>query len=103
MAQVLADPQNNLYVYIYSDDHTPAHVHIFVGRKKSRSSKNIKINIGNNETPPKVLLAHPSIRNDDIKKAWYLVAKNQVMLLNEWKNIHEKQKVSKKTNQNILE
>lgn len=98
MAQVLADTQNNLYAYIYSDDHTPAHVHVFIGRKKSRSSKNIKINIGNSEVHPTIVLAHPSIENADIKKVWRLVAENQEMLLEQWNKIHgtkNRPKVSK--------
>ncbi|HEY9633758.1 MAG TPA: DUF4160 domain-containing protein [Coleofasciculaceae cyanobacterium] len=100
MPQVLSDPHNNLYVYIYFNDHIPAHVHIFVGRKKSRSSQNIKISIGDDKTAPEILLAHPSIEKTTIKKAWLLVAKHQEILQERWQKIHTNKtflrKVSKK-------
>ena len=89
MALVYSDPYNNLYIYIYSNDHIPAHIHVFIGRKKSRSQKNIKISIGDDETPPKILLAHPSIEVSTIKTAWRLVAENQMMLQERWKEIHK--------------
>jgi len=90
MVKVLENIQENLYVYIYTNDHVPAHVHIFVGTKKSRSQANIKINIGDENNPPELVLVHPSVKNTDIKKAWELVANNQNFLLNQWLRIHGK-------------
>ena len=34
MPKVLEDLENNLFVYIYTNDHVPAHVHIFKDIKK---------------------------------------------------------------------
>ena len=96
MVKVLEDLRNNLFVYIYSDDHLPPHVHIFVGRKKSRSDKDIKIGIGNDEIPPGILTAHPKIKNIDIHRAWELVADNQDRLLTRWKEIHDSEKLEKR-------
>jgi hypothetical protein len=97
MALVFSDPYNNLYAYIYSNDHIPAHIHVFIGRKKSRSQKNIKISIGDDKTPPKILLAHPSIENSTIKKAWLLVAENQMMLQERWEGIHKNKTYLRRT------
>lgn len=98
MAKILQDSKSNLFVYIYSDDHLPPHVHVFVGRKKSRSDKSIKISIGNDEIAPEILAAHPEIRNTDIKKAWELVADNQDKLLIKWKEIHGSKNLEKGDN-----
>jgi len=46
MPKVLEDRQNNLFMYIYTNDHIPAHVHIFKGRKNDNNQMEIKINIG---------------------------------------------------------
>jgi Domain of unknown function (DUF4160) len=88
MAKVYQDTKSNLYVYIYSDDHLPPHVHIFVGRKKSRGDKDIKINLGNNEIAPEVVLAHPKIKDADIYKALKLVINYQDQFLEKWREIH---------------
>ncbi|MEP0917844.1 DUF4160 domain-containing protein [Leptolyngbya sp. DQ-M1] len=88
MGKILEDSTNNLFVYIYSDDHLPPHVHVFVGKKRSRSDKNIRISIGDDNNAPKILRAHPKIKNSDIHRAWQLVADNQDKLLIEWKKIH---------------
>ncbi|HTL90579.1 MAG TPA: DUF4160 domain-containing protein [Leptolyngbya sp.] len=95
MAKVLEDLKNNLFVYIYSDDHLPPHVHVFIGRKKSRSDKDIKISLGNNEIPPEIITAHPKIKIIDIKKAWEFVADNQDQLLISWEKIHGSEKLEK--------
>lgn len=96
MARVLTDRANNLFVYIYSDDHLPPHVHVFVGRKKSRGDKNIKISIGDDSNPPKLLQAHPDLKSADIRKAWQLVADNQDKLLIEWKKIHDREEMEER-------
>ena len=92
MGKVLANVQENLYAYIYTTDHIPAHVHIFVGTKKSRSQPNIKVSIGDKNNPPEIVLVHPSIRREHIKKAWEFVAANQTFLLKKWSKIHGKTK-----------
>jgi hypothetical protein len=73
MAKIYEDKKSNLYVYIYSDDHLPPHVHIFVGRKKSRGDGNIKVTLGNNEIAHELVLAHPKLKDADIYKALQLV------------------------------
>ncbi|BAU13039.1 hypothetical protein LEP3755_35750 [Leptolyngbya sp. NIES-3755] len=95
MSKVLEDRKNNLFIYIYSDDHLPPHVHVFVGRKKSRSDKDIKISIGNDAIAPEILAAHPKIKNTDIRKAWELVADHQDELLIKWEEIHGSEKMEK--------
>jgi hypothetical protein len=91
--KILADKSQNLYLYIYTDDHTPAHVHVFKGRKHDGNNSNIKINIGNENEPPSIVKADSDMRNDDIKAAWRLVANNQEILLNKWNEIHGVQKL----------
>ena len=78
--KILVDESQNLYLYIYTDDHNPAHVHVFKGRKNDGNRHNIKINIGNKNEPPSIVKADSDMRNDDIKAAWRLVADNQETL-----------------------
>ena len=93
--KVLTDLGRNLYVYIYTNDHTPAHVHIFRGRKNDTNRYEVKINIGNENEPPLVVKANPKMSNDDIRAAWELVADNQENLLEKWNQIHDIQKLEK--------
>ena len=88
MPKVLEDLQNNLFVYIYTNDHTPAHVHIFKGRKNDRNQKEIKINIGSEEKRPYLVSANKEMKDRDILDAIRLVAMNQEMLLSKWQEIH---------------
>ena len=91
--KVLTDESQNLYLYIYTDDHTPAHVHVFKGRKNDGNRHNVKINIGNEDEPPSIVKADLDMRNVDIKAAWRLVSDNQETLLKKWNEIHGVQKL----------
>jgi hypothetical protein len=93
MANVLKDTEVNLYVYIYPNDHKPAHVHVFVGPKRSKSSNSIKINIGKDDEQPEVVLVNPTVKTSDIKRAVELVMRNREMLLKKWRETHGKQKL----------
>jgi hypothetical protein len=91
--KIIGDESQNLYLYIYTDDHTPAHVHVFKGRKNDGNRHNVKKSIGNEDEPPSIVKADSDMRNDDIKAAWRLVADNQEILLNKWNEIHGVQKL----------
>lgn len=93
MGLVLSDQKRNLYVYIYSNDHEPSHVHVFVGRKKSLNQGNIKINLGDNENAPEIMIVDPDIDNKFIKEALLLIANNQDLLLEKWRSIHDKKEM----------
>ncbi len=88
MPKVLEDLQNNLFVYIYTNDHTPAHVHIFKGRKNDANQMEIKINIGSEEQAPSLVSVPDKIKKKDLIAALKLVAANQEALLNKWQEIH---------------
>ena len=88
MPKIFEDQQNGLTVYIYTNDHVPAHVHLFVGRKGSKNQPGIKINLGSEDQAPSLVTVHPSINNRDIKNALRLVAENQELFLQEWNRIH---------------
>ena len=88
MPKVLEDLQNNLFVYIYTNDHIPAHVHIFKGTKNHANQIEIKINIGSQLEPPTLVIAHDKMKNKDLVMALKLVANNQEMLLIKWQEIH---------------
>ena len=88
MPKVIEDLDNNLFVYIYTNDHTPAHVHIFKGRKNDANQMEIKINIGSEEQAPSLVAASDKIKNKDLIAALKLVAANQEALLNKWQEIH---------------
>jgi hypothetical protein len=89
MPKVLEDRQNNLFVYIYTNDHIPAHVHIFKGRKNDKNQMEIKINIGTEKQAPSFVYAHDRIKEKDVVIALRLVADNQEMLLTKWQEIHQ--------------
>jgi hypothetical protein len=88
MPKILEDRQLRLTIYIYTNDHEPAHVHVFVGRKKSRQQPGMKIYLGSFTEAPKLIEAHPSLDNRQIINALKLVAQNQLMLLEKWYEIH---------------
>ncbi|WP_268962084.1 DUF4160 domain-containing protein [Pseudanabaena sp. lw0831] len=90
---ILKDESQNLYLYIYTNDHIPAHVHVFKGRKNDTNRHSVKINIGNENEPPSIVKVDPDMRNEDIKVAWRLVAANQEILLKKWNEIHGVQKL----------
>jgi len=87
VVKVLEDSQRNLYVYIYTDDHEPAHVHVFLGRKSSHNECEAKIDIGNDEKPPSPVRVY-NMNNKVVTQALRLVAENQEMLLKKWKEVH---------------
>jgi hypothetical protein len=88
MPKVLEDIPSKFFVYIYSNDHVLAHVHIFKGRKNDANQMEIKINIGNELEPPSLVSANPKIKSKYLVAALRLVADNQEMLLNKWREIH---------------
>jgi hypothetical protein len=51
------DESRNLYLYIHTDDHRPAHIHVFKGRKNDGNRHNIKINIGGENEPQSIVEA----------------------------------------------
>lgn len=85
--EVLKDAKRNLHVYIYTNDHEPAHVHVFSGRKSSYNECEAKINIGTNEAPPSFVQIY-NMKGKVAIQALHLVAENQDMLLEKWKEIH---------------
>ena len=89
MPQVLSDLQSNLFVYIFTNDHQPAHVHVFKGRKRGSRTGYIKINIGSILEPPSlVLVTAKDVRNKDIIDALNLVADHQEYLIEIWNEYH---------------
>ncbi len=88
MPKVLEDLENNLFVYIYTNDHVPAHVHIFKGRKNDSNQKEVKINIGNQMERPSVVNDTDDMENKHIIAALKLVAAHQETLLSKWQEIH---------------
>jgi hypothetical protein len=88
MPNVLSDSKLNLFVYIFTNDHDPAHVHVFKGRKSARKGY-IKINIGSDREPPAlVTITDEEVRNKDVVNALNLVAENQEYLLECWEQYH---------------
>ncbi|MCT7978624.1 DUF4160 domain-containing protein [Laspinema olomoucense] len=88
MPKIFTDSQQNLNVYIYTNDHDPAHVHVFLGTKRERKP-DIKIAIGSETERPRIIMKHPSIANKDAVAALKLVAKHQEQFLEEWYKYHD--------------
>lgn len=74
--------QNGFRVIIYLNDHLPSHVHILKGGGE------IKIDLGNSKSKPKLIAIVGAIKNQEVAKALELVTDNQAFLLAKWKEIH---------------
>jgi hypothetical protein len=86
---VLHDQKKNLYFYIYTDDHEPAHVHVFKGSKNPRRG-DMRISIGSDSEPPQLMTLkdYSEITNKDIRAALMMVGEAQEELLAIWSEIH---------------
>ena len=88
MPKIFEDLKDGLTVYIYTNDHLPSHVHVFVGRKRSKNQPGIKIALGSEEQAPTFVAIDASISQQDAIKALRLVANHQEDFLREWERIH---------------
>jgi len=88
MPKIFEDPKDGLTVYIYTNDHSPPHVHVFVSRKTSKNQPDIKIALGSEEKAPAFVTIDSSISQRDAIKALKLVANHQEDFLKEWDRIH---------------
>lgn len=70
-------------VVIYPNDHLPPHVHVIKG------SGEVRIDLGNEQSTPKLLTVSGKISDRDVAKALCLVTNHQVSLLAKWREIHE--------------
>ncbi len=88
MPKIFTDTTRNLTVYIYSDDHEPAHVHIFIGRKRQRDQPNVKIAIGDEFQRPCLITKPAQFSRKEAIAALRLVAEHQEEFLRRWYEIH---------------
>ena len=71
--------QDGFRVVIWPNDHLPPHVHVF------KSDAEVKITL----IEPSVFNVEGKISNKDLAKALNLVIKNQLEILERWREIHE--------------
>jgi len=71
---------HGLRVVIFTDDHEPAHVHVF-------GDGEAKINLTGAEGAPELLSAVGMTRAD-LRRAMQIVKEQQAMLLERWSEIH---------------
>ena len=71
---------HGLRVVIFTDDHEPAHVHVF-------GDGEAKINLSGAEGVPELLSAVGMTRAD-LRRAMQVVKDQQAMLLKRWREIH---------------
>jgi len=71
---------HGLRVVIFTDDHEPAHVHVF-------GDGEAKINLSGAEGAPELLSAVGMTRAD-LRRAMQIVKEQQAMLLERWSEIH---------------
>lgn len=88
MPKIFSDQNSNLYFYIYTNDHQPAHVHVYKGKKNEANIMKAKINIGTSEKRPHLVQGNTNMTNKDIIAALKIVAKNQEVFLEKWQEIH---------------
>jgi hypothetical protein len=74
--------ENGFRIVIYLNDHLPSHVHVLKGGGE------VRIDLGDEETAPKILSISGQISDKDVAKALYLVKEHQFELLTKWREIH---------------
>ena len=79
MAEALR--QDGFIFRIYSDDHEPSHVHVI------KAGREVVINIGDVNTRP-FFRENKSMRKKDAVRALAIVAEQQEVLLEVWRQIH---------------
>ena len=79
MVTVLYRQRHGYDVRIYSKDHPPAHAHVWKG------DKNVQINLNTLE-----IKHNRGYSMREIRQIRELVTENRAMLLDVWKDIHEK-------------
>jgi len=73
---------HGLRVVIFTNDHQPAHVHVF-------GDGAAKINIAGPDGTPELVWAN-NMRGGDVRRAMRLVTEHQVSLLARWSELHER-------------
>jgi hypothetical protein len=73
--------QGGFRVVIYTDDHAPPHVHVFYGNEE------LLVSLGSGTVPVGVR-TNRDMKPQRILKALRLVADNQALLLERWREIH---------------
>lgn len=71
---------HGLRVIIFSDDHEPAHVHVF-------GDGQAKINLNGPDGTPELIWAE-GMKANDLRRAMQLVRDQQAQFLTRWRDIH---------------
>lgn len=72
--------EHGLRIVIYTDDHEPAHVHVF-------GDGHAKINLAGPDGGPELVWAEDMKRNE-VRRAMQVVTEQQAVLLARWREIH---------------
>ncbi len=72
---------HGLRVIIFTDDHEPAHVHVF-------GDGQAKINLTGREGLPDLIWAE-GMKANDLRRAMQLVSERQELFLAKWREIHD--------------
>lgn len=73
--------RNGFRFVINTDDHEPAHVHVY------KAGKVVLINLGGEDVRPYVRKVR-RMRKSDVKKALVIASDHQRFLLDQWEAIH---------------
>ena len=73
--------QDGFEVVIYTNDHPPAHVHVF------NADSEAIINLGDEDTLPS-LREVIAMKKKDVRKSFAIILNNRDFLLEEWRRIH---------------
>lgn len=71
---------HGLRIVIYTDDHEPAHVHVF-------GDGHAKINLAGLDGEPELVWAEDMKRNE-VRRAMAVVTENREMFLARWREMH---------------
>jgi Domain of unknown function (DUF4160) len=91
MGKIYDDQDTGFIFYIFTNDHSPPHVHVYKKRKANRQDKGIlKITIGDCEHPPIIDKVYRKLGQEEMKQAWQIIADRQEQFLEEWQKYHGK-------------
>ena len=71
---------HGLRIVIFTDDHEPAHVHVF-------GDGQVKINLFGPDGAPALVWAE-GMKRSDVRRAMQIVAEQQMQFLDRWRQIH---------------
>jgi hypothetical protein len=79
--------KDGFQVRIYTNDHTPSHVHVF------KAEGELIVNLGSESEEPWIVEELSTMKPADARRARDIVKEHQTYLLTEWRRIHGRENI----------